>query len=85
MSKQDFEIIDGKTYPIIWRKKDKELTEKCPFCEINHQHGKQEGHRLPHCPNEQLKRNKFVETTKSIVLSNGHIVHRQDGYILREY
>lgn len=73
----NIEIKDGKAYPIIWRKigsKDGK-TDPCPFCEKRHYHGKNEGHRVVHCPS----------TAPKSVFIAGIEIFRQYGYYLKEY
>ena len=45
-TKKEYEESYGRKIAIIWRKKGKELTDKCPFCGSKHIHGTIEGHQI---------------------------------------
>jgi len=80
----DFEIHDGKKYAIIYRKKESEDTDPCPFCGKPHRHGEGFGHRITHCKDELIK-GKNHPSPNSCLLSDGTKAFREDGYLLREY
>ena len=70
----EYEVMDGRKYPIIWRKKGSEWTDTCPFCRGEHVHGTGNGHRVAHCENDN-----------TVVLSDGTLLSSVYGYILRDY
>jgi hypothetical protein len=40
-------VKDGVNYPLVVSDINGKI--KCPFCQETHKHGKEEGHRIPHC------------------------------------
>ncbi len=80
-TKAEYEIHDGRKYPILWRKRGNKLTDSCPFCGQNHEHGIGEGHRVAHCSDTIRCVGGISEIVK--VVSN-HFA-KEDGYMLREY
>ena len=83
--KKDFEIIDGKKYPILWRKKGSKTTDVCRFCHQTHVHGSGEGHRIAHCSDTIGENGKVIHIMEGFGLSDGTYVAPKDGYIIREY
>ena len=83
--KADYEILDSKKFPILWRKKDEELTDSCMFCGKRHTHAKSEGHRNVHCRNVIDRNGNVISKLQGFILSDGTHVFLRDGYILREY
>jgi len=81
----DFEEIDGRKFPIIWRKKGKEETDPCPYCGKKHIHGTAEGHRIAHCVGKRLERKIIPTDQMGVYLSDGTYVEQNAGYVLREY
>lgn len=70
---QDYEIHDGLAYAVLWRDKERSLTDPCPFCGKRHQHGLTDGHRGIHCHKGSI-----------MALSrDGTILLQERGYILR--
>jgi hypothetical protein len=69
---QNFIEINGRKYPILEYKKRNERTQPCIFCGKRHLHGKNDGHRLPHC-------SKHYEIT----LSDGTVVPSSRGYYIK--
>ena len=51
-------------------------TKRCPFCYETHNHGRGEGHRIPHCSNEKKE--------KSVIADDGTILYQNNGYIIRK-
>ena len=75
--KHEHETNRDGTFLVIWRKKGAKSTDKCKFCGKTHKHGAGEGHRIAHC----------IESKKSenYKAKDGQILHKSEGYILREY
>ena len=68
----EYEIIDGRPYPVLYRDKDKTKTEICPFCGKGHIHGIGDGHRIAHC----------TDGSKEITTDDGTVLIQKNGYIL---
>ena len=82
----EYEVVDGRKYPIIWRKKGSKLTEPCPYCDELHTHGIGEGHRVAHCVNAYNRRGDVVRDSSNYTCNlDGEVVHKSHGYILCEY
>lgn len=80
--KHDFEVHNGKKYPILWRKKGSRTTDKCMYCGKEHRHGTGEGHRASHCSDTR----RISKKDRHYILSDGTSVNSwNDGYIIREY
>lgn len=49
----DFEVYDGRSYPVLWYTPDRDqccaTTEPCIWCGRRHRHGNMPGSRGPHC------------------------------------
>ena len=87
--KAEYEIDNGKKYPIIWRKKGSNKTDNCPYCNKGHMHGSNEGHRSAHCKSfiKYGKMYSKFETPEAyqFTADDGDIIYATNGYILREY
>lgn len=83
---QDYEVVNGKTYPVLSRRDPSSKCSPCPFCKQRHTHGESDGHRIAHCANVVKVRGMkaaVAEPADFAVLSNGQLVKRDDGYIVR--
>jgi hypothetical protein len=69
----EYEINEGKPYAVLHRSDEHSLTERCPFCCDYHSHGTFDGHRIAHC----------VRGWSSLVTTDGTILNRSNGYIIR--
>jgi len=81
---KDYELIDGRRFAILWRKRGNELTDECPFCGSMHIHGKAEGHRAHHCADWTDKKGS-VHHVHGFFAKDGTYFPPKDGYIIREY
>lgn len=81
----EFEIHNGKKYPILWRKRGSEETDTCKFCLKKHKHGKGDGHRIKHCTDIIDRRARVIRSVQGYFLSDGTYVDPNDGYILMDY
>ena len=81
--RKEYELVNGKKYAILWRKKGSDLTDKCPFCEKKHAHGEGEGHRVAHCM-DRYRRGKFYPP-HGFTAKDGTYFPPKSGYIIREY
>lgn len=73
-----YENWNGVNTAVLWRKKGSKKTDTCIFCGKKHTHGEGEGHRVPHCINDD-------RLITLIEFKNGVVLNFKDGYILREY
>ena len=83
--RQEYELFNGKKYPILWRKKGNKLTDKCPFCCRKHTHGKGEGHRVGHCKDTINSNFIAINTISAFIASDSSYFPPKIGYVLREY
>lgn len=83
--KSEYEIHDGRKYPILWRKRGSKLTDTCLFCGIKHEHGKGEGHRVSHCRDTIDNRGSFTRVMSGYFASDESYFAPKDGYFIREY
>ena len=77
---QDYELLHGKPYAILWRDPGKygwdvPPTDPCPFCRTRHNHSGGEGHRRSHCASAKVK--------PTFTCTDGTVVRARDGYIIR--
>lgn len=75
------EEFNGRICLILFRNKDTEPTDICPFCGENHIHGKGDGHRVRHCTSTDydyvMGRNVIFKN------SEGQFFDSENGYIIK--
>ena len=69
----EYEFINGKPYPVLYRNNENEKTDICPYCGKGHIHGIGDGHRSAHC----------TDGCKEIITDDGTVLNKGHGYILR--
>ncbi len=74
--REDYENLNGKKIAIIWRKKGREKTDKCPFCGSKHIHGRATGLRIKHCASHVVK---------DFTAQDGSFFAANSSYIIKEY
>ena len=74
-----FEKRNGAFFAVIKRRKGEKLTDPCPFCREKHEHGRNEGHRMPHCDPQLIESMQIKEVDGIAYMPAKY------GYILREY
>jgi hypothetical protein len=68
-----FEKWNNKKLPVIFRKLGEVKTEQCPYCGLKHNHGYDDGHRIAHCKDKDLK----------LINPDGLQLTPEQGYIIR--
>ncbi len=86
---ENYETYLGNPVAVLFRKDNTSQTEPCPFCAQRHKHGYPDGHRNDHCgDNVTFKRTRWGYqevklTPDEIIASDGTILKRANGYIIR--
>ena len=83
--KNEYEKRNGISYPILWRKKGSTLTDKCKFCNTQHNHKEGEGLRDPLCKDTIDKDGTVSFIMSGYFATDGTYFVPKNGYILREY
>lgn len=71
----EYEKIGEQNYLVLYRQTTMAETDPCPFCLASHSHGDGDGHRVAHCLPQYGR--------SSIVTTDGTILHRDHGYIIK--
>lgn len=81
-TKVEFEILQGSKIPVLRRNYRAKLTDHCPYCGKKHRHGTGDGHRIAHCAEEGVVKDK---SKIFCILTDDTIVDGTNGYILKTY
>jgi hypothetical protein len=71
----EYEKHGERNYLVLYRQTAMAETDPCPFCLATHSHGDGDGHRVEHCLPQYGR--------TSIVTTDGTILHRDHGYIIK--
>jgi hypothetical protein len=77
-----YAISRGHKFAILWRDSEDAPCEPCPFCGRRHTHGKGDGHRVPHCSDENGHSLMFGEE-RTVTAYDGTVLRQRDGYIVQ--
>jgi hypothetical protein len=69
----DYELEDGTARAVLWREEVDGATEPCPFCNLRHFHGFNDGVRFPHC----------TAPKPFVVARDGTKLQHSEGYLVR--
>jgi hypothetical protein len=76
LDEPDFEVIGLRAFAVLRRDTETALTDPCPFCGRQHNHGASDGLKAAHCSS--------AEARDEIKIANGERItlRRSDGYYI---